>query len=88
MEPQRHQTRHFAFSNFTGQGEASDLALRIPQRQQAEAALTAYTNDDGDFAEAVRSQIAEVNAKIDALAIAINRQKLIAEANYLLLSGV
>ena len=61
----------------------------LPQMSaQSEAALTAYNNDDGDFAEAVRSQIAEVNAKIDALAIAINRQKLIAEANYLLLSGV
>ena len=61
----------------------------LPQMSaQSEAALTAYNNDDGDFAEAVRSQIAEVNAKIDALAIAINRQKLIAEANYLLFSGV
>ena len=61
----------------------------LPQMSaQSEAALTAYNNDDGDFAEAVRSQIAEIDAKIDALAIAINRQKLIAEANYLLLSGV
>lgn len=60
----------------------------LPQMaSQSEAALAAYNNDDGDFAEAVRSQIAEVNAKIDALAIAIERQKVIAEANYLLFSG-
>ena len=57
----------------------------LPQMaEQAEASLTAYNNDDGDFAEAVRARIAELNAKIDALAIAVDRQKTIAQINYLL----
>ncbi|MBU1555817.1 MAG: TolC family protein, partial [Gammaproteobacteria bacterium] len=48
----------------------------LPQMaEQAEASLSAYNNDDGDFAEAVRARIAELNAKIDALAIAVDRQK-------------
>ncbi|MBJ92799.1 MAG: transporter [Alteromonadaceae bacterium] len=57
----------------------------LPQMaEQAEASLTAYNNDDGDFAEAVRARIAELNAKVDALAIAVDRQKTIAQINYLL----
>lgn len=55
----------------------------LPQmHEQAEASLTAYTNDNGDFAEVVRSRIAELNAQIDALNIAIDRQKTIAQLNY------
>lgn len=57
----------------------------LPQMAtQAEASLTAYNNDDGDFAEAVRARIAELNAKIDALAIAVDRQQIIARVHYLL----
>ncbi|MBU2713361.1 TolC family protein [Zooshikella harenae] len=55
----------------------------LPQmHQQAEAALTAYTNDDGDFAEVVRARIAELNAEIDALTIHVAKQKTIAQLNY------
>jgi outer membrane protein TolC len=55
----------------------------LPQiHEQAEASLTAYTNDDGDFAEVVRSRIAELNAQIDALGIDVERQKNIIELNY------
>ena len=50
----------------------------------AESSLTAYNNDAGDFAEAVRARIAELNAKIEALAISVERQKTIAQINYLL----
>jgi len=57
----------------------------LPQMsEQAEAALAAYNNDGGDFAEAVRARIAELNAKIDFLTIRIDRLKMIAELNYLL----
>ncbi len=69
--------------------------LRLNQRQalyqqrllgevseQAEASLSAYTNDDGDFAEVVRARIAELNAHIDALNIAIDRLKVIVQLNY------
>ena len=57
----------------------------LPQMaEQAEASLTAYNNDDGDFAEAVRARIAELNAKIEALSLVVERQQLIARINYLL----
>lgn len=57
----------------------------LPQmRQQAQAALNAYTADNGDFAEVVRARIAELNGRIDALAIAVEQQQLIARLNYLL----
>ncbi len=57
----------------------------LPQMaEQAEAALTAYNNDDGDFAEAVRARIAEINARIEALDLAVMEQQTIANLNYLL----
>lgn len=51
-------------------------------QQQAEAALTAYTNDDGDFAEVVRAKIAELNTKISALQIDVEALKAVARINY------
>jgi len=55
----------------------------LPQmHDQAEASLTAYTSDDGDFSEVVRSRIAELNASIDALSINVDRQKTIIQLNY------
>ncbi|MGX5173981.1 TolC family protein [Aliikangiella sp. IMCC44653] len=55
----------------------------LPQMsEQAEASLTAYTNDDGDFAEVVRSRIAQLNAEIDALDISVERLKTISQLNY------
>ena len=61
----------------------------LPQVQdQAEASLTAYTNDDGDFAEVVRSRIAVLNAQIDDLVIQVAEQKLILELNYLFVGSL
>ncbi|MFD2207672.1 TolC family protein [Kiloniella antarctica] len=55
----------------------------LPQmHEQAEASLTAYTNDDGDFAEVVRARIAEIDAEISALSIDVERQKSIIQLNY------
>ncbi|MGB3224153.1 MAG: TolC family protein [Desulforhopalus sp.] len=55
----------------------------LPQmHEQAEASLTAYTNDDGDFAEVVRARIAELNARIEALEIDVEIQKTIIGLNY------
>lgn len=55
----------------------------LPQMHElAEASLTAYTNDDGDFSEVVRSRIAELNAQIDALSIDVQRQQAILQLNY------
>lgn len=59
----------------------------IPQiNEQAEASLTAYTNDDGDFSEVVRARIAQLNAKIDALNISVEIQKNIVKYNYLFIT--
>lgn len=51
---------------------------------QAEASLTAYTNDVGDFAEVVRARISELNVNIDYLNITIDRLQAITELNYFL----
>lgn len=56
--------------------------LLTQSHEQAEAALTAYTNDDGDFAEVVRARIAELNVRIATLEIEINSLKTIARINY------
>ena len=53
-------------------------------QEQAEASLTAYTNDDGDFSEVVRARIAELNARIEALDIDVDRLKTISQLNYFL----
>jgi outer membrane protein TolC len=57
----------------------------LPQMYaQAEAALSAYTNDEGDFAEVVRARIDVLNAEIDSLTIEVDRQKTISQLNYFL----
>ena len=58
-----------------------ELLLQI--RSQAEASLTAYTNDDGDFAEVVRARIAVLDAEIEELNIDVEEQKINLELNYL-----
>jgi outer membrane protein TolC len=56
----------------------------LPQIQdQVAASLSAYTNDDGDFAEVVRARIALLNAEIDHLAITVEQQKILLALNYL-----
>lgn len=61
----------------------------LPQiHDQAEASLTAYTNDDGDFSEVVRSRIAVLNAEIDELTLNVEQQKIHLELNYLFLGNI
>lgn len=59
-----------------------DTRLLREIAEQSEASLSAYTQDDGDFAEVVRARIAELNARIEALNIDIDLQKTIAQVNY------
>jgi len=55
----------------------------IPQiKQQAVAALNAYTNDTGDFAEVVRSQIEELDAQLTMLNIRVNQRRALASIEY------
>ncbi|MBN7796474.1 TolC family protein [Parahaliea mediterranea] len=61
----------------------SERLLR-QMHEQAEAALAAYTADDGDFAEVVRARIDELNARVEALDIHVERQRTIARLNYYL----
>jgi len=61
----------------------------LPQiHDQAEASLTAYTNDDGDFSEVVRSRIAVLNAEIDELTLNVEEQKILLELNYLFIGSL
>jgi outer membrane protein TolC len=61
----------------------------LPQiHDQAEASLTAYTNDDGDFSEVVRSRIAVLNAEIDELTLNVEEQKIRLELNYLFVGSL
>ncbi|SEL21063.1 Outer membrane protein TolC [Colwellia chukchiensis] len=61
----------------------------LPQiHDQALASLTAYTNDDGDFAEVVRARIAVLNAEIDELTLNVDEQKIHLELNYLFIGAM
>lgn len=56
----------------------------LPQmEEQANAALTAYNNDDGDFAEAVRARISELNAEVELIQMKAERAKASASFRYL-----
>ena len=56
--------------------------ILVQMSEQAEASLSAYTNDDGDFAEVVRARIADLNARIDALNIHVDLLKSQSQLNY------
>jgi outer membrane protein TolC len=71
-------------AHLTGRQSLYENKLLMQMKVQAEAALSAYTADEGDFAEVMRAFIAELNARIHALRIAVNRQQVIARLNYLL----
>ena len=49
---------------------------------QAEASLTAYTNDDGSFSDVVKAKIAELDAKLASLRIEVERTKTKARLGY------
>lgn len=69
-------------ARLTDRLELYQLRLLPQMHDQAEAALTAYTNDDGDFSEVVRARISELNAAIETLNIQVDRQKTIVQLNY------
>ena len=61
--------------------------LLAEMMEQAEASLTAYTRDDGDFSEVMRARISELNARIDALVIDVQRLQSIVRLNYYLVQS-
>ena len=50
--------------------------------EQAEAALTAYTHDDGDFAEVMRARIARLNAELEFVDLRYLQARHLAELQY------
>ncbi|SBS33461.1 Outer membrane efflux protein [Marinomonas aquimarina] len=50
----------------------------------SEAALNAYTRDDGRFVDIVQARIAELNAQVELLGIQVEQSKQAAELNYLI----
>ncbi len=78
-----------SFKSLTAQLKQIDKRLilykqrLLPQvHEQAEAALTAYTSDEGSFSSVVRARIAELNAQLDELSINVEKQKLILQLSY------
>lgn len=56
----------------------------LPQmEEQANAALSAYDNDDGDFSEAVRARIDELNAEVELIHLKAERARALASFRYL-----
>jgi outer membrane protein TolC len=57
----------------------------LPQSQeQADASLSAYTTDDGDFSEVMRARIYQLNAQIDLIDIQIEKFKTRMQLGYFL----
>lgn len=57
----------------------------LPQAQeQADASLSAYTTDDGDFSEVMRARISQLNAQIDLIDIQIEKFKTRMQLGYFL----
>lgn len=90
------QIRALQASLFSSYGQLTQVIKRrdlfasrlLPQmHDQAEASLTAYTHDDGDFSEVVRARIAELNAIIDAFSLDVEQQILHLQINYLLVNA-
>jgi outer membrane protein TolC len=60
----------------------------LPQiHEQAEASLTAYTNDEGNFTDVVRGRIAELDGEIEALGIDVDIQKTLIQLNYFFITS-
>ncbi len=67
------------------QREKGFLSAILPQvQEQADASLSAYTTDDGDFSEVMRARIAQLNAQIDLIDIQIEKFKIRMQLGYFL----
>ncbi len=74
-----------AYQDYLGLSERFDIYQRtiLPQmKQQSEAALNAYTNDTGDFAEVVRAKIAELDSQLTLLNIEVSKRKALSNIDY------
>lgn len=74
-----------AYQEYLGLSERFAIyenTILVKMSQQSEAALNAYTNDSGDFAEVVRAKIAELDAQLTQLNIDISKRKALASIEY------
>jgi outer membrane protein TolC len=67
--------------------ELHQRRLLLQMTDQAEASLSAYTHEDGEFAEAVRARISQLNARIELMQLEVEFQKTIATLNYFLIAA-
>ncbi len=81
-----YKTELEAIENLNQRQNLYEQALLPQVQQQAEAVLTAYDSDDGDFSEVMRARIAQVNAEIEALTITVEKSKALVRLNYFLLA--
>jgi len=67
------------------QRETGFITSILPQiQEQADASLSAYTNDDGDFSEVLRARITQLSAQIDLIDIQIEKFKTRIQLRYFL----
>jgi outer membrane protein TolC len=68
-----------------GQREAGFLRAILPQiQEQADASLSAYTTDDGDFSQVMRARISQLSTQIDLIDIQIEKFKIRMQLGYFL----
>ncbi|WP_342806507.1 TolC family protein [Alteromonas sp. M12] len=64
-----------------------DTSILPQMHEQAEAELTAYTSNNGDFGEVMRARIAELNSRLERILIATKKQKVNAHLQYFLVQA-
>ncbi|MEP4891163.1 MAG: TolC family protein [Aliiglaciecola sp.] len=59
-----------------------DTSILPKMHEQAEAELTAYTSNRGDFEEVMRAKISELNSRLERVSIVTKQQKVNAHLQY------
>lgn len=78
-----------AYAEYAGLQERAGVYQQqiLPKiQQQAQAALIAYTNDSGDFAQVVRAKIDELDTQITLLNIRVKQRVALSKIDYYLVS--
>ncbi len=76
------QATHQTLTLLIQRRELYSNRLLEQMNQQVESALTAYTNDDGEFNEVIRSRIDQLNAQMDEVNIQVDFLKAVVKWNY------
>ena len=76
------------YQTLTSRQALFDKELLVQLQQQSEAALTAYTNDDGQFSEVLQARISELDTKLLANKITNELQQSIIKSQYYLVQSI